>query len=212
MATKTRPRTAKRRADSTGGDSDSDRRSQLLSIAAAMFATRGYAETTVRDIADEAGILSGSLYHHFSSKEAMLDEILRGFLTGLFEQYSQIEQDNDDPREALDELIVASFEAIANTPHAVALYQAQVVTLSQQPGFEYVLEFSRDIEKIWLRLLIAGQEAGVFRADLDANLTYRFIRDTVWSAVRWYRPRGKYKPKAVAKQYHDLLYGGLLTT
>lgn len=211
MATRARQGTAKRRVGTPGGSGDSDRRGQLLNIAAAMFATRGYAETTVRDIADEAGILSGSLYHHFSSKEAVLDEILRGFLTALFERFSKIEQETEDPREALDELIVASFEAISATPHAVALYQSQVVALSHQPGFEYVGEYSAEIEKIWLRLLVAGQEAGVFRADVDMNITYRFIRDTVWASVRWYRPRGKYKPGSVAKQYRNLLYGGLLT-
>ena len=44
-----------------------------------MFAERGLRATTVRDIADSAGILSGSLYHHFSSKEEMVDEVLREF-------------------------------------------------------------------------------------------------------------------------------------
>ena len=51
-----------------------------------MFAERGLRATTVRDIADSAGILSGSLYHHFSSKEEMVDELLRGFLDWLFER------------------------------------------------------------------------------------------------------------------------------
>lgn len=49
------------------------RRDELLELAAAMFAERGLRATTVRDIADSAGILSGSLYHHFSSKEEMVD-------------------------------------------------------------------------------------------------------------------------------------------
>ena len=45
------------------------RREELLQIAGALFAQRGFKNTTVRDIADAAGILSGSLYHHFDSKE-----------------------------------------------------------------------------------------------------------------------------------------------
>ena len=52
------------------------RRDELLALAATMFAERGLRATTVRDIADSAGILSGSLYHHFSSKEEMVDEVL----------------------------------------------------------------------------------------------------------------------------------------
>ncbi|WP_019544475.1 TetR/AcrR family transcriptional regulator [Streptomyces sulphureus] len=190
--------------------SGSARRGELLEIAAGMFATRGYAETTVRDIADEAGILSGSLYHHFSSKEAMLDEILRDFLVNLLDRFTAIEKQAGEPREALEELVNASFDAIATAPHAVALYQNQVGPLSKQPGFEYVGESSRKIEAVWVRVLGAGQKSGAFRNDIDVKLAYRFIRDTVWSSVRWYRPRGKYKVDAVAKQYLRMLQGGLL--
>ena len=64
-----------------------DRRAELLAIAARLFAERGLRATTVRDIADSAGILSGSLYHHFDSKETMVDAILRGFLDTLFGRY-----------------------------------------------------------------------------------------------------------------------------
>ena len=69
---------------------DSERRAELLELAARMFAERGFRATTVRDIADAAGILSGSLYHHFDSKESMVDEILTGFLDELFGRYREI--------------------------------------------------------------------------------------------------------------------------
>lgn len=209
MVRKTR-QGATREADAPAGNGGSDRRGQLLSIAEELFATRGYAQTTVRDIADAAGILSGSIYHHFSSKEAMLDEILHGFLTGLLEEFQRIEKDTTDPRLALDELIGASFEAISTNPHAVALYQNQAGLLGNQTGFEYVAEISRKIERIWLRLLASGQKAGAFRDDIDINLAYRFIRDTVWSTVRWYRPKGKYRSTDIAGQYLNVLHGGLL--
>lgn len=195
-----------------GGSNGSDRRGQLLAIAAGLFATRGYAQTTVRDIADEAGILSGSLYHHFSSKEAMLDEILREFMGTLHARFSEIEGQGASPEEILDELVQHSFATIHESPHAVALYQNESGTLSRLPGFEYVDETSRKIEKIWIRVLKGGQKSGVFRGDLDISLTYRFIRDTVWAAVRWYRPGGKLKAETVAAQYLSVLHGGLLTS
>ena len=66
------------------------RRDELLELAATMFAERGLRATTVRDIADSAGILSGSLYHHFSSKEEMVDEVLRNFMDWLFARYREI--------------------------------------------------------------------------------------------------------------------------
>ena len=65
--------TPPRNSDESNGKSG--RRDELLEIAAGLFADRGVRATTVRDIADAAGILSGSLYHHFDSKESMVDEI-----------------------------------------------------------------------------------------------------------------------------------------
>ena len=74
------------------------RREQLLAIAAGLFAEKGFKNTTVRDIADASGILSGSLYHHFDSKESMVDEILSSFQEELFGAYDEILASSDDER------------------------------------------------------------------------------------------------------------------
>ena len=87
-------------------------RDELLELAATMFAERGLRATTVRDIADSAGILSGSLYHHFESKEEMVDEVLRDFLDWLFARYQEIVDTEPNPLERLKGLFMASFEAI----------------------------------------------------------------------------------------------------
>ncbi|MFD5199083.1 TetR/AcrR family transcriptional regulator [Streptomyces sp. NPDC058375] len=202
-------RAAARNGGSRSGSSV--RRAELLEIAAGLFASRGFTQTTVRDIADEAGILSGSLYHHFSSKEEMLDEILRDFLGHLLERFTEIEKEAEDPKDVLDRLVAHSFTTIHQTPEAVALYQNEADALSGLPGFEYVDQMGKKIERIWLRALTAGQKSGIFRRDVDVNLTYRFIRDTVWCTVRWYRPRGRFRAEAVAEQYLRILYGGLVT-
>ena len=94
------------------------RRDELLELAATMFAERGLRATTVRDIADSAGILSGSLYHHFSSKEEMVDEVLRGFLDWLFDRYQEIVATEPNPLERLKGLFMASFEAIERPARA----------------------------------------------------------------------------------------------
>src|SRR5689334_24527842 len=86
------------------------RREELLGIAAGLFASKGFRNTTVRDIADAAGILSGSLYHHFDSKESMVDEILRTFQDELFGRYDEILASDDDPRAKLEQAVRVSFE------------------------------------------------------------------------------------------------------
>src|SRR6476469_3196970 len=87
------------------------RRAELLGIAATLFADQGFTNTTVRDIADAAGILSGSLYHHFDSKEAMVDELLDSFQTALWQEYDAIEASDRTPRQRLEDVVHASFEA-----------------------------------------------------------------------------------------------------
>ncbi len=187
------------------------RRDELLQLAATMFAERGMRATTVRDIADSAGILSGSLYHHFSSKEEMVDEVLRGFLDWLFERYQQIVETEPNPLERLKGLFMASFEAIATRHAAVVIYQDEAKHLSSQERFAYVDERNKEQRKMWVDVLNQGIEEGYFRPDVDVDLVYRFIRDTTWVSVRWYQPGGPLTAEQVGQQYLAIVLGGITT-
>jgi AcrR family transcriptional regulator len=188
-----------------------DRRAELLAIAAGLFADRGLRATTVRDIADAAGILSGSLYHHFDSKESMVDEILRGFLDALFDRYREIVAQDLGPRATLEAVVIASFEAIDEHNAAVAIYQAEARRLAEQPRFAYIGERLTEFRRLWHDVLEAGIAAGSFRADLDVELSYRFLRDTVWVGVGWYRPGGKLSIDDIARQYLAIVLDGITT-
>src|SRR5258706_8939849 len=86
------------------GDGE-DRRAQILRVSAELFAERGYASTTVRNIAERTGLLSGSLYHHFDSKESILQEILTDFFDELTQRVQRaIEEAGDDPAVAFRKL------------------------------------------------------------------------------------------------------------
>lgn len=185
------------------------RRAELLDLAAAMFAERGLRATTVRDIADAAGILSGSLYHHFSSKEEMVDEVLRGFLDWLFERYQQIIDTEPNPLERFKGLFMASFDAIEHRHPEVVIYQDEAKRLSAQQRFGYIDELNRRQRKMWVDVLNEGIAQGYFRADIDVDVVYRFIRDTTWVSVRWYRPGGALTAEQVGRQYLAVVLGGI---
>lgn len=191
-------------------DQSSERRTQILAIAARLIASQGYSATTVRDIADEAGILSGSLYHHFSSKEAILEEILRSFMDGLLERFEEILAAGSSPRDTFDALVEHAFLTIEREPDAVGLYQNESAFLATQPGFEFVHEKSGRIEAIWLEVIREGQKSGAFRQSMDAGIAYRFLRDSLWSTVRWFRPGGRHTAASVSRHYLDLFHNGLL--
>ncbi|MCM6772884.1 TetR/AcrR family transcriptional regulator [Nocardia sp. CDC159] len=187
----------------------SARRNELLALAAGLFAERGLRATTVRDIADAAGILSGSLYHHFDSKESMVDEILRGFLDDLFGRYREIVAAGLSARDTLEALVTASYESFDRWHAAVAIYQAEAKRLSGTERFAYIVEYNREFRQMWLGVLTRGVEDGSFRPELDVELAFRFLRDTVWVAVRWYQPGGRITVDNLAKQYLTIVLDGL---
>jgi AcrR family transcriptional regulator len=185
------------------------RREELLAIAARLFAEKGFRNTTVRDIADAAGILSGSLYHHFDSKESMVDEILSSFQEELFGQYDEILASDDDARTKLERAVLVSFDAIDRHHDEVAIFQNDAAYLLGFDRFSYLGDRNKQSREVWLTLLQNGIDAGVLRDDLDLELTYRFIRDTVWVAVSWYRPGGRRTHSEIAQQYLAILLEGI---
>src|SRR3954470_21478302 len=185
------------------------RREELLAIAAGLFATKGFRNTTVRDIADAAGILSGSLYHHFDSKESMVDEILRTFQDELFGRYDEILAGDADARTKLEQAVRVSFDAIDQHHSEVAIFQNDAAYLGTLEGFGYLAERHAQSREVWMTLLREGVATKVLREDLDTDLVYRFIRDTVWVAVNWYRPGGSLSAATVADQYVTILLEGI---
>ncbi|MCT2545324.1 MULTISPECIES: TetR/AcrR family transcriptional regulator [Streptomyces] len=186
-----------------------ERRRELLATAAEVFAAQGYNATTVRKIADAAGMLAGSLYYHFDSKESMLDEILSTFLTELWEGYDTVLAAGLAPRRTIEALVTESFREIDRHRAAVAIYQKEARHLADQPRFQYLADSQQKFEKAWLGTLERGVADHSFRADLDIRLTYRFVRDTVWVAASWYRPGGLHSPEEIARQYLSMVLDGI---
>jgi TetR/AcrR family transcriptional regulator, cholesterol catabolism regulator len=190
---------------------ESERRDEILALATQIFADKGYASTTVREIADSAGILSGSLYHHFESKESMLHEIMHGFLDYTIAQYRDTIAAGGDPLDVLRALVQDAFTALGSNPAALAVMINEFNFLLQFPRFEYLREGAEETERLWSQVIEEGMRAGVIRSDIEPRMIYRFMRDTIWISVRWYHPDGKYHPDQIAAFYLDVLLDGIKT-
>lgn len=188
-----------------------ERREEILALATRIFADKGYASTTVREIADSAGILSGSLYHHFPSKESMLHEIMHGFLDGTIEQYRATLAQGGAPLDVLRALVHDAFESLGANPAALAVMINEFNFLVQFPRFAYLREGAEDTEQLWCGVIEAGMGTGDIRADIEPRMIYRFMRDTIWISVRWYHPDGRYHPDQIADFYIDVLLDGIKT-
>ncbi|MGI5202306.1 TetR family transcriptional regulator [Spirillospora sp. CA-108201] len=199
-----------RRRDAEGtAAARAGRRAELLATAAEVFASQGYSATTVRKVADAAGILGGSLYYHFDSKESMADEILSTFLDDMWAAYDRVLDAGLSARETLEAVVAESFRSIDKHRPAVVLYQNESKHLATSERFHYLLDSQRRFEEMWLSLLDRGVKEGAFRADLDRTLIYRFIRDTVWVAANWYQHGGRLSADDIAKQYLAMFLEGI---
>ncbi|WP_242901540.1 TetR/AcrR family transcriptional regulator [Actinomadura terrae] len=187
----------------------SERREHLVRLAADLFAEKGFQATTVRNIAQEAGILSGSLYHHFDSKESIVDEILTGYLDEVMPAYRKAVARRGNPRATVEGLVRAAFASLEPHRAAVTVLQNDWSYLQGMDRFAYLAEAEREAERMWVGAIGAGQDEGLFRDDIDPKLTYRMIRDTVRLAVRWAEPGGRLDTGALADHYVKVMFDGV---
>jgi TetR/AcrR family transcriptional regulator, cholesterol catabolism regulator len=185
-----------------------DRRELILSTAAEMFARKGLRATTVRAIADAVGVLSGSLYHHFPSKDAIVDEVLTRYLDAIRARYAVVLASDKGPAERLHDLVATSLEIAEEQPHATAIYQNEAQYLREVPGFSNIQSAAAEIQQTWLQVIAAGVADGVFRDDIPSWVFYRLIRDAVWLSVRWHRPDGPYSTHQLAEDVTSLFLHG----
>ncbi len=186
----------------------SERRTQMVELAGDLFAEKGFRATTVREIADAAGILSGSLYHHFDSKESIADEILSSFLDEVLADYRAAAASAGSPRAVLEQIVRSTSHTLARHRAALAMLQNDWTYFAGQPRFGYLRTAVREIERTWITQLDRGRESGDFRADLDVRLTYRLLRDVLWIPSQWRLASG-FSTDQVVDGFLRLLFDGI---
>lgn len=184
-----------------------DRRELIVATAAEMFARKGIKATTVREIADAVGVLSGSLYHYFKSKDEIVQEILVEFLEETRARYAEVLGRGDGVAETLRELVLASLRVASQRPYATAIYQNQLQYLIDRPEFK---EGSAEVQRVWLELIARGVAEGVFRDDISPRVFYRLIRDAVWMSWRDQHSDKRYSIEQVADAITSVFLDGFV--
>lgn len=161
-------------------------RGRLLKEAARLFRDKGYERTTVRDLAAAVGIQSGSLFHHFRTKE----EILKAVMVETIRLNTAIMQaavdQADSLRDKLKALIRAELESInGQTGEAMAVLVYEWRSLSEQSQTE-VLALRDHYEELWLSVLAALKRQGTLTA--EPFIVRRMLTGALSWTVTWYRP------------------------
>jgi AcrR family transcriptional regulator len=145
----------------------SDKRDLILQAAVRVFAQKGYHACRVSDIAAEAGVAHGLLYHYFRSKEDVLEQIFRGTWGDLLAEVARIEERGEP---VLDQLRALAAFYLGSWLRAPDLIRVLVREVARSP------EVGRRVDEIGAvfvairRIVERGQERGELRADADARL------------------------------------------
>ena len=180
----------------------------IVSAAAKVFRTKGYHAATVRDIADEVGLLKGSLYHHFDSKEELLYLVVKEPIAQMYRTMADIAAADGRASDKLRRAICAHLEAFdRHYPHLfVYLREREAV----KRRFREMIGFSpKDYERCWQQILREGIENGEFRPDLDIQVaSYGLLGMLNW-LYKWYDHQGRLSVREVAEQFITLALAGL---
>jgi TetR/AcrR family transcriptional regulator, cholesterol catabolism regulator len=185
-----------------------DRRAMILATAAEMFARKGIRSTTVREIADAVGVLSGSLYHYFDSKDAMVKDILMTFQDAIRARYGEVLARDEGAAQSLADLVLASLRIAREQPDATAIYQNELQYLRETPRFKEVQAAASEVQQVWLGILERGVADGSFRDDIAPRVFYRMIRDAVWLSGRGHRADGGYSTEQLAEAITSIFLDG----
>jgi TetR/AcrR family transcriptional regulator, cholesterol catabolism regulator len=191
-----------------GVASQSDTRVQLIHAALFLFDSNGYPRTSVEDIVAKAKVTKGAFYHHFESKEEVLEIIHNVYVESQIELCTRIMSDGGNPREQLRELARATITNLNQYRAHVSVYMQDRRFLTGQRK-KNVLEKRSEIDKLFNSIIEDGVRGGYFRSDVSPKLiTFGIIGMYAW-VINWWKPSGSLSLQQIADQYVDVLLDGL---
>lgn len=190
---------------------DATKRAHILEQAAKLFRLQGYAATTLRQIADATGIMAGSIYYHFSSKEEILVEVMD---TGI-----------RMVAEAVREKIDALAPGVSNRKRIAAAIEGHLYGLLHHGQFTsanvriygQIPQSAKDRHRpvrleyaaYWDKLFADAQRSGELRRDVPVSVMRLFVLGSLNFTVEWYNPkRGSFE--SFSRYISQLVFDGLL--
>ena len=182
---------------------------QALAAAARLFRRRGYAATTVREIAREARMLPGSLHYRFPSKERLLLALMERGLEAATSAVRGAIAGVDDPIERLRLGITAHLELLVTGGDAVHVLLDEWRAL-KGPALAKMVRLRDRYEAFWDGLLQDALATGMGREGIDPHLARLLGFGAINSVARWYRPGGPHSAKGIADAFFADFAFGLL--
>ncbi|MBK8739121.1 MAG: TetR family transcriptional regulator [Betaproteobacteria bacterium] len=167
-----------------------------MRAAARIYTSYGYEATTIRDIAAAEGLLPGSIYHYFASKDALILELYSQGIAHIIAAVASATEGLTDPWERLEAACVAHLDTLANgTPHAGVLSKDIPMT---SPKLVKALIAMRDQYE---SIFASYADALEFPTAVESRLFRLQLLGSLNAATRWYRKSGELKPRDIAREF-----------
>jgi TetR/AcrR family transcriptional regulator, fatty acid metabolism regulator protein len=148
-------------------DRQADRRRQILDASVKVFATKGFHASRVGDIAEEAGIAYGLVYHYYKSKEDLLETIFRTTWTEMLARVREVQEADVPAAEAVRQVTALLLRTWRRDPDLVRVLVREV---TRSPHVQQEIEEITHAMQALEDIVRKGQETGEFRNDLDPRL------------------------------------------
>jgi AcrR family transcriptional regulator len=189
-----------------------EKRRLILDAAVRVFARRGFHASRVGDIAEEAGVAHGLLYHYFSSKDEVLETVFRENWRELLERFEGVEASDEPADEKLHGIVKILLRTWRNDPDLVTVMVREVGRSAHLAS--QVEDIGRGFAVIE-RVIGQGQAEGVFRAELDPRLAswvvYGGLEEILTGWVMGRLPDGDEEVARAERTIVDVVLGGLGT-
>jgi len=189
------------------------KRDELVLIAAKLFKEKGFKATTLNDLAKQAGVERASLYYYISSKDELIQEVIRGVTDANAAAASKITRMKslgpEDKLRRLVEVVMTSYEE--NYPHMYVYIQEQMheVEYTKTPWAKQMVRQTRRIETMFMTLMVEGIEAGIFRSDIPPRLAANGLFGMLNWTHRWFKPGGKQSAKEISDAFCSIFFEGM---
>ncbi|MFZ2905106.1 MAG: TetR/AcrR family transcriptional regulator [Cyclobacteriaceae bacterium] len=187
------------------------RKEQVIRSAAELFKEKGYAASSMRDLAQKLGIEAASLYSHIKSKEEILQTLCFDMAAEFRTSLNQVEKQNVNASQKLSLGIIGHVNVMAKDLTASAVFMNEHRHLSQPYLRDFLLLRINYINR-FKAIIEEGVKLGEFKKNIDTKLAVMTLFSSLNWMPLWYSPKGSIDPTELGQQLADMLVNGLKQT
>jgi AcrR family transcriptional regulator len=184
-----------------------NRKEQIVETAALLFKQKGYASTTMRDLASELGIEAASIYHHIKSKEELLESICFHMANKFISNAKEVNDIYFNADQKLRLVIKLHVETITQNQDQSAVFLSEWRNLSE-PRLTLFKQLRQQYENQFTIILMEGENEDIFD-QVDKKFAVLSILSTINFINEWYKPDGKMNAAEIAERLSNFIMGGL---